>query len=570
MSRQTDEREDEEREGEEREDGEREGEAREGEEREDGERAGGEREGEAGDAGPAEAPPRSGKAAPQPLSRAVHLVAGLVMPLALVVVCMWRLREHTVDDAYISYRYARNLARGLGLVFNEGERIEGYTNFLFTCLLAGAIKVGADPDRAAKLIGGLSACGSVACTFAISARLAPLRSVPVLATWLLAGSAVTAGYAVFGLETSLFVFLLLLATWLFLRERDRPGAFPWSGAALALAGLTRPEAPMFAGLLMLFLAGSPGAGGKTGAKRRVLAPLFDLFERRNLIRAALFLGPVAAHLVFRRLYYGAWLPNTFTAKTGNLDQQLRGGLDYVTRYASHAGPFLVLALGGVGLAIAHRRRDLGALAAIAAAVVGYVVLVGGDWMPLFRFMAAFEPFCFLLVDVFARWIVEAKGRAAGLAVGVFAVFTAWGRGRAFTESARLADDERVFWTSAAGGVADWFARNGERGTIAVADMGYIAYATDYPILDLLGLVDPVISKLPGGYTNKTGPGYVERVFQVTPRYFVFVGGADGCARLPFPSQARLRADARFRGRYEVVGQIRHSKAGYWCIFGPRR
>ena len=38
------------------------------------------------------------------------------------------------DDAFITYRYARNLARGEGLVFNPGERVEGYTNFLWTVM----------------------------------------------------------------------------------------------------------------------------------------------------------------------------------------------------------------------------------------------------------------------------------------------------------------------------------------------------------------------------------------------------------------------------------------------------
>ena len=544
----------------------------------------------------------------RPLPRDSHIVVGLLLPLVLLTVCMWRVRAFTVDDAYISFRYARNLANGLGLVFNAGERIEGYTNFLFTCLLGLAIKLGLDPDRTSKIIGGAAALGSVALTYGIASRLRTPRKVPVLATWLLAGSLPTAGWAVFGMETSLFVALLLLGTWLFLRERDRPEAFPWSGAALAAAGLTRPEAPMFAGLLMLFLAGKTL---EKGSKRSLFAPVLDLFERRNLVRAALFVGPIAAHLIFRRAYYGTWLPNTFEAKTGNLHQQIEGGLRYLKTYPAHAGPVVYVALGGLALAIAKRRRDLGAIAAIAIAVLAYVVLVGGDWMPSFRFLAPFEPFCFLLVDAFAREILEDfrgqplggrspfRGggaelgsaesvaertqsstlrtalfrRAArlvfGVAIAAFALFTAWSRGRAFTDGARAIEDERRFWTSAAGGVATWFAEHGERGTIAVADMGNIAYATDYPILDLLGLVDPVISRLPGGYTNKTGRGYVERVFDVMPRYFVFVGAANDCVRLPFQSQARLKADARFRSRYEVVGQIRHSKDGLWCIFGPR-
>ena len=511
------------------------------------------------------------------LPRDAHLLVGLGLPLVLLAVCLWRLREHTVDDAYISFRYARNLAGGLGLVFNVGERIEGYTSFLFTCLLAAGIKLGVAPTVGSKVLGAASALGSLGCTYAISARLARPRAVPVLATWLLAGSVPTAAYAVVGLETSFFVFLLLLATWLFLREIERPRAFPWSGVALALAALTRPEGPMFALLLLLFLGGAPPSGanaapafpaaGAAGSGARAF--LRGLAERRSLLRAALFLVPALVHLGFRRAYYGAWLPNTLHAKTGDLQQQLTSGLAYVIDYAAHAGPFVFLVAGGVWLAIAQRRRDLGALATIAAAQLAYVIVIGGDWMPQHRLLVPFEPFCFLLVDVAVRELAEARSRATRVGLAAFAIYTAWARGRAFSEGARVIDDERQFWTSAAGGVANWFEQHGSRGTLAVADMGFIAYATDYPILDLLGLVDPVISRLPGGYTQKTGPGYLERVFEVRPRYFVLVGGREDCFTLPFPSQQVLLRDPRFQLRYELAAQVRHSKAGVWCIFASR-
>lgn len=45
------------------------------------------------------------------------------------------------DDAYISYRYAENLARGQGLVFNRGERVEGYSNFLYVLVMAPASRL---------------------------------------------------------------------------------------------------------------------------------------------------------------------------------------------------------------------------------------------------------------------------------------------------------------------------------------------------------------------------------------------------------------------------------------------
>src|SRR5262245_54883150 len=67
-----------------------------------------------------------------PLPKVPSLALGLVLPTILLIVNMVRVRAFTVDDAYISYRFARNLARGLGLVYNPGERVEGYTNFLWT------------------------------------------------------------------------------------------------------------------------------------------------------------------------------------------------------------------------------------------------------------------------------------------------------------------------------------------------------------------------------------------------------------------------------------------------------
>ena len=38
---------------------------------------------------------------------------------------------HPIDDAYITFRYSRNLAEGLGPVWNAGDPVEGYTNFLW-------------------------------------------------------------------------------------------------------------------------------------------------------------------------------------------------------------------------------------------------------------------------------------------------------------------------------------------------------------------------------------------------------------------------------------------------------
>jgi arabinofuranosyltransferase len=59
--------------------------------------------------------------------------------------------DYVVDDAYISFRYARNLIEGHGLVFNPGEKVEGYTNFLWVLIIAMGMKLGADPVHLAMM-----------------------------------------------------------------------------------------------------------------------------------------------------------------------------------------------------------------------------------------------------------------------------------------------------------------------------------------------------------------------------------------------------------------------------------
>ena len=494
----------------------------------------------------------------RPLPRPLHLVVGLALPAVVLVLNMARVWAFTIDDAYISYRYARNLAHGLGLVYNAGERIEGYTNFLWTVILAGGVRIGLDPDVTAKVLGALSALGALGATYWISNRLRPFAMLPCVATWLLATTVVFSGYAVFGLETSFFVFLLLAGTALFMREvgppfarfeaEAPPGRFPWSGLVFGLAGITRPEAPAFVGLLMLWL-------GR------------DMFGKKNLLRGVLFAAPVAAHLTFRRLYYGSFVPNTLSAKSGNLQGQIDAGWGYVQNYMNHAGPLLWLALFGAAVGVVAWRRDLLALGTIAGFVIGYVTLVGGDWMPFFRFMAPFEPFCFLLVDVACRTIVDRRSRAATLALAAFAVI-AFAQRTASLQSAQrtMIEKEDRFWKMAAGGTARWFLDNGKPGEIAIGDIGYVGYATDYPILDLLGLVDPVISKLEGGYTRKLGPGFLDRFFDKKPEYFLLISSNIDCQHPSVPGSQVIYRDRRFRPLYEIAGKVPLDGGFAWCIY----
>src|SRR6187401_920414 len=76
----------------------------------------------------------------------------LVGALVLCAIAFSRNREFYNDDALISLRYAQNLLHGNGLVWNPGERVEGYTNFLFVLGVSALGAVGVDLEAASRLI----------------------------------------------------------------------------------------------------------------------------------------------------------------------------------------------------------------------------------------------------------------------------------------------------------------------------------------------------------------------------------------------------------------------------------
>ena len=117
----------------------------------------------------------------------------------------------TCDDSFISFRYADNLARGQGPVFNEGEHVEGYSNFLWVLFLAGGRLTGLPPLIVSKGWGILAAFLSLLLLFKAAALW---HLDPVLRQGAVFLLGITVGFAYFsvsGMETVFYLFLLLAA-----------------------------------------------------------------------------------------------------------------------------------------------------------------------------------------------------------------------------------------------------------------------------------------------------------------------------------------------------------------------
>ncbi len=262
-----------------------------------------------------------------------------------------------IEDAAISFSYARNLADGEGLVtYVGGERVEGYSNPTWVFLLAFFELLGAESFVSAKYLQAALAAFTIPLTYFIareSVAEPETSDVPVLACVILAGSAQFAIWGASGLENALFSFLLALAIWRLLVE-SRTGTWPWSAACFFLVAISRPEAIMYAAL------GGFGYMVFTLIKTKRPEP--------TLKWLATFWAPFLIYHAIRFSYFAQELPNTFYAKIGEhkVPKPLvwnGRGWKYVRNFAYEVGHAWWLPLYVVGLTSGRGWRAIAGIAA---------------------------------------------------------------------------------------------------------------------------------------------------------------------------------------------------------------
>jgi arabinofuranosyltransferase len=328
---------------------------------------------------------------PSGSSRRRILLAGAVSLASVAVLfALWRALglAWLSDDGFISFRYAAHLVRGDGLVYNVGERVEGYTNLLWTLLLAGAMALGLPVEASAKALGILCWLALVAVLawrgWRPGARLpfAPLAAALVLLmqdyqTW-----------ATGGLETSLFT--LLATSGLLLASSPASGAGPLvaAGALLAAAVATRPDGVLFA------------AVGVVGAW--LVHPAAP--RRRRLVLAGAVAAPLAvagaALVAFKLGYYGDLFPTAFYSKSA-LDPYYGQGWFYVLLFLQKNWfilPLVVLlVLGSLPRLDEILTRSHVVLLTAFLLFVAYVAHSGGDFMFARRLLPAM-PLLFVVLE----------------------------------------------------------------------------------------------------------------------------------------------------------------------------
>jgi hypothetical protein len=292
-----------------------------------------------------------------------------------------------------------------------------------------------------------------------------------------------------------FAMLVFLALVRFAEEREEPGPSPVPSAILfALAVLTRPEGNIFAAVAGLLF-------------------VVDVLTKRRPVRSfILWLLPLiliaGSHLIWRRVYYGYWLPNSYYAEVSGFWG--RQAYHYLSMFHRDYKVFLFAPLALLPLIV--RRRFIHVLFAISTAVyLAYVVYVGGDRFE-FRFLVPIFPLFYWLLAEGIGLVASAYRRRQGLqhaavAVAVCLGATLWaatwlGSGRPEARKTRydIASIEEIR------AYAERRSREGrflrqliDRGLLpddlllCVTGAGAVPYYSELPAVDLYGMNDITIA-----------------------------------------------------------------------------
>ena len=475
------------------------------------------------DAAPAAPPTRPQRRGPR---AALAPAAGLLAFAALV----WTVREFVTDDAFISLRYARNLARGFGPVWNPGGPVvEGYSNPLLVLVEALAFRLGLPAVGVARGLGVVSGLGLVVLCWVAGRRVVGARGAAAAAVMVGAAPAL-AYWSVGGLETLPFA-LLLTAAGLEL-ARDDKGSALRGGLLLAVLPWLRPEGLALAAALVFFSE---------------IRGLLDAPQRLATLRRLLWLAglPLASQVglqALRLAWFDHHLPNSVIYKGAT------GQFGIVTlRFLGENAPVVILGVAAL-FVLRGRSRLLAApaLVYLAASVT---------------FLDSVNTFSRLLLPTLPLWALLSGAALAGdrdaepsprrrraLVGGTIAVVVLVG-GILPAGAPWVTDKAHEYFTCrdvVRRQAGAWLReRLGPGDTYAIADAGLVPFTADGTAIDIFALNDPRLQ-----VTGPTKPVVrAARTLDERPRFIVFASRTVDRLTAAYPVERAIVRDDRFGPGY---------------------
>ncbi|MCA0452869.1 MAG: hypothetical protein LCI00_02710 [Chloroflexi bacterium] len=427
-------------------------------------------------------------------NRQLVLLAGYLC--VAIVIWLTVMSEFRLDDSFITYRYSRNFAQGLGLVYNAGDNVLSTTAPLYAMLL-GALSL-IIPDY--HLLGSLIGLLSIGTGGWLIYNLLPKRIAEPIHLW---GGLVyvmsSPLWLALGMETAFWIMLVLAAVWLVQQQR-----YAGAGLAIGIAALARPDAVLPAGLLgFALIVQSVNVVGTTASR----------WWRPLVTFAAALLIPLALFGVWAYATYGSPFPVTLGAKNAQAVLGITGmgvnvnvweGLRLILRSLMTQSP-LYIALALLVLFGLANRFDRAVLVIVAWGGLHLLAYIIMKIAPYRWYYAPLVPGAVLLaalgLDYLTRRLSVRGIRLAGVLVGAIAVFPLIAQLSSFGEiSQRIQSGGSVDvmlpivdW-KAYRETGEWLEQNTPQdATVGVAEVGQIGFYARRYMTDYLGLLQPDVA-----------------------------------------------------------------------------
>ncbi len=391
------------------------------------------------------------------------------------------------DDALITLRYAQRLLDGFGLTWTEGIPVEGYSNLLWTLLIAAFGKFGFELLTVARVLGVIFGILNIYLIIDfVRNRFGKAITILVITLFFYSLSGTVSIWSMAGLEQPLVAFLALWAVVKYFDFRDfnNKNSLWYSSLALGFLCITRPD-----GILLSVIIGTYHLIANRSELKGSLIQVLKL----AVFPTILYFG----QLIFRIYYYGELVPNTALVKVTPSFFHAMYGLTYNLKFMKSIFTLIVpVALLSVYL-IKRKNQHISLLVSILAIWFFYLVFVGGDIFMAFRHHYYSLVFIILILtaglnDLFKSDFYKEKKTLFLIAIAFCGSFYLYQQ----FENGYYKNIETFTWTSNQKTLAFALISTFEQQQplIAVDVAGSLPYWTKFPSLDMLGLNDYYIAR----------------------------------------------------------------------------
>ncbi|MBN8569150.1 MAG: hypothetical protein J0M18_05935 [Ignavibacteria bacterium] len=470
----------------------------------------------------------------------------LLIALSFILIYLSNQVNFIQDDSYISFRFVKNFVQGYGLVFNPGEKVEGYTNLLWVLILSIFYAMKMNIESISQYLSMGFGILVLFQTYKISSLIEIKEDskkgktsdsssylfnfIPVI---LLVLTGAYNFWAISGMETCMFIAYVLAGIFYYIKNKNSEAPNYLFALFIFLASLTRPEGLYFFGLVIIHKVIISIKNNKTGFIK-------DVFSKNNLITYAVYLVPTGLFILWRLSYYGYPFPNTAYAKTGFSSAYIDAGWVYFKNFfAAYMLYGIVFALPLYLLRKKENFFEISLMYLLTLAYSVYIILVGGDVLKQFRFFLPILPFIYILFGKFLEDIMlnikskSSAGVSIALAITIaIGIFNYNSQKEAIKKDVET-ENGLVEKMKLAGA---WFNKKqtqlGRPLVLAATTIGAVSYFSDVIVIDNLGLTDetiahnplpvPEVSSLPLNWKERKYNA--EYVLSRKPDYFYFSTG----------------------------------------------